>query len=297
MIPVVAETIGGEKLSIYNPDVNPRHPLNAVRVKNSTSLHLLGGPVTVFDGGGYAGDARMEALQPKEDRLISYAVDLAVEGDRKQPELNSVITRLAIRRGVLTLDQQQRRVNTYTLLNKAEKPRVLLVEQPYEADWKLLEPAQPAERTDRLLRFRVAVPPGQSVPLKVVTERTVQQSVALLDADVNLLLTHARRTQASPELAAALRQVAERRGRIAELQRQRGQHEAEIQAITQEHARIRENMAQLDRQSPLYQRYVTKLNEQETRIETLRAEIQRLLERENEEHRALQAYLETLEVA
>jgi hypothetical protein len=43
MIPVVAQAIGGEKLSIYNPDVDPRYPLNAVRLKNSTGLHLLGG--------------------------------------------------------------------------------------------------------------------------------------------------------------------------------------------------------------------------------------------------------------
>ena len=27
--------------SIYNPDVSPRYPLNAVRVKNSTALHLV----------------------------------------------------------------------------------------------------------------------------------------------------------------------------------------------------------------------------------------------------------------
>jgi hypothetical protein len=297
MIPVVAETIGGEKLSLYNPDVNPRYPLNAVRVKNSTALHLLGGPVTVFDGGIYAGDARMESLQPKEDRLISYAVDLAVEGDRKQPEYNAEITKLAIRRGVLTLTQQQRMVNAYTLLNKSDKPRTVLVEQPYQADWRLAEPAEPTERTDRLLRFRVAVPAARSAPLKVVTERTASETVALLNADINLLLTHARHTRASQELAAALRQVAERRGRIGTLQQQRGGHEREIQEITQEHARIRENMAQLDRQNALYQRYVAKLNEQETRIEQLRTEIQRLREREAEEQRALQAYLDTLEVA
>jgi hypothetical protein len=297
MIPVVAQEIAGEKLSIYNPEVSPRYPLNAVRVKNNTALHLLGGPVTLFDGGIYAGDARMESLQPKEERLVSYAVDLAVEGDRKQPEVGSEIVKLAIHRGVLVLSQQQRQVNAYTLRNKSQKPRVVLVEQPYEADWRLIEPANPAERTSRLLRFRVSVPPGASAPLKVVSERTVQESVALFEADVDFLLMHTRHTHASPALAAALREVAARRGRLADLQRQRAQHEAEIQSITEEHDRIRKNMAQLDRQNPLYQRYVAKLNEQETRIEKLREEVQRLRDRETEERRGLQAYLDTLEVA
>ena len=33
MIPVLAQAIGGEKLSIYNPDVSARYPLNAVPSK------------------------------------------------------------------------------------------------------------------------------------------------------------------------------------------------------------------------------------------------------------------------
>jgi hypothetical protein len=296
MIPVAAHTIGGEKLSIYNPDVDARYPVNAVRLKNSTGLHLLGGPVTVFDGGIYAGDARMESVQPNEERLISYAVDLAVEGDRKQPEAGSSVTKLAIHHGVLTVSQQQRQVNAYTLRNKADKPRVVLVEQPYAADWKLAEPAAADERTDSLMRFRVTVPPGKSAPLKVATERTVEETLGLIDADLNLLLTHARGTHASPALAAALRQVAERRGRIADLQRQRAGYEAEIQAMDQEQNRIRQNMQQLDRQNALYQRYVAKLSEQETRIEKLRAEIQRVRGEEAEAQRSLQAYLDGLEV-
>jgi hypothetical protein len=33
----------------------------------------------VFDEGVYAGDAQIENVQPGEERLLSYAVDLAVE--------------------------------------------------------------------------------------------------------------------------------------------------------------------------------------------------------------------------
>jgi predicted nucleic acid-binding Zn-ribbon protein len=128
-------------------------------------------------------------------------------------------------------------------------------------------------------------------------EHTVDETLALVDADMNLLLAHARQTHASPELAAALRQVVERRGHIADLQRQRAQYEAEIQAMDQEQTRIRQNMQQLDRQSALYQRYVGKLNEQETRIDKLRTEITRLRDQETEAQRGLQAYLDGLEVA
>ena len=37
------------------------------------------GPITVFDGGNYAGDAEIDDVQPGAERLISYAMDLDTE--------------------------------------------------------------------------------------------------------------------------------------------------------------------------------------------------------------------------
>ena len=42
-------------------------------------MHLSQGPITVFEGSAYAGDARVLDLQPDEERLISYAIDLGTE--------------------------------------------------------------------------------------------------------------------------------------------------------------------------------------------------------------------------
>ena len=49
MLPIVNEKVEGEKLSIYNEAVQPKHPLNGLRLKNTTQLHLMQGPITVFD--------------------------------------------------------------------------------------------------------------------------------------------------------------------------------------------------------------------------------------------------------
>src|SRR5690606_2346619 len=75
MLPIVNGSVVGKKVSIYNPQVQAKHPLNGLRLTNSTGLHLMQGPITVFDGGVYAGDARIEDLPPGEERLISYALD------------------------------------------------------------------------------------------------------------------------------------------------------------------------------------------------------------------------------
>src|SRR4029079_14114946 len=39
MLPIVNEAVQGEKVSIYNEQSQVKHPLNGLRLKNSTDLH------------------------------------------------------------------------------------------------------------------------------------------------------------------------------------------------------------------------------------------------------------------
>ena len=139
MIPIVAGDWGGEKLSLYNADEDERFPLNAIRLKNESSLHLKGGPVTIFDEGTYAGDARMKDVPPGDERILTYAVDLAVEGERQTTASSSKRT-LSIKRGVLYLRRSHRQKTEYTLKSKAKTNRTVLVEHPFVSDWTLIEP-------------------------------------------------------------------------------------------------------------------------------------------------------------
>ncbi len=64
MLPIVNADVKGEKVSIYNQSVQAKHPLCGLQFTNTTGLHLMQGPITVFDGGSYAGDAKIEDLPP-----------------------------------------------------------------------------------------------------------------------------------------------------------------------------------------------------------------------------------------
>ena len=83
LLPIIGQTLQGQKVSLYNQNVNAKHPLNGYRLKNTSALHLMQGPITLFDSGAYAGDARIEDLAPGQDRLISYALDLKTEVEPK----------------------------------------------------------------------------------------------------------------------------------------------------------------------------------------------------------------------
>ena len=70
-----------KKSRIYNQAVQAKHPLLGLKFKNTSGAHLNQGPITVFEGSVYAGDTRVLDVQPNEERLVSYAIDLGTEVD------------------------------------------------------------------------------------------------------------------------------------------------------------------------------------------------------------------------
>ena len=79
LLPIVNEPVEGTRVSIFNESVQAKFPLLGLRFKNTTGQNLMQGPITVYEGGTYAGDARVMDLQPNEERLLSYAIDQGVE--------------------------------------------------------------------------------------------------------------------------------------------------------------------------------------------------------------------------
>ena len=79
LLPIVGKDVEGERVSIYNEKTHPKFPLLGLVFKNNTGVHLTQGPITVYEGSTYAGDARILDLQKDERRLLSYAIDLGTE--------------------------------------------------------------------------------------------------------------------------------------------------------------------------------------------------------------------------
>lgn len=296
LIPVVAQDIEADKVSLYNADSDARYPLNALRLHNTTALHLKGGPVTLFDGGIYAGDSRMEDIPPGDTRLLSYAVDLAIEGERQTPKVSAIETGLSLKHSLLLIARRERIETTYTLKSKADKPRTVLIEHPFDARYSLMPPLKPAERTPALYRFAVVVAPGKSETLKVVVERPQIAQMLLINGDLAALESYTKRKEISPKLLAALQEVLTRNRHIQNLQAQAGARESDIRAIGVDQERIRKNMMALDKDTALYKRYVGELDAQETKIALLRQEAVRLRTQADTALREFTAYLDTLAV-
>jgi hypothetical protein len=291
MLPIANNDVAAEKLSIYNMNVQAKYPLNGVKLKNTTALDLMAGPITVFDGGAYAGDARIDNLAPGEERLLSYALDLAVAVDASKTATSASLLGVRLLDGVLIVKRKNTMSRTYVMKNKAKEDKTVIVEHPVSQGWTLVKPEKPEEKTPTLYRFRVKVGAEKTESLEVVEERPYDERIAIGPASISQLDYWVRGAEASDAIKKALQKAITLKQELADLQKQIKDREQRRAEITNDQVRIRANIQVLDKSSQLYNKLVAELSDQETELGKLRDEIKTLTAQADAKHKELDQYL------
>lgn len=297
MLPIVNESVKGEKLAIYNAEQHVKHPFHGLRLKNSTELHLMQGPITVFDDGAYAGDAQIQDLQPGTERLISYALDLDTEVATTANTNQQNLTSLKLSKGTAIVSYKHLRSRTYTIKNSGKKAKKVLIEYPLDPSWSLTEPKEAPEKTRNMYRFAVDAQPGKPATLVVSEEMISHQNIAITNFDDNTIAFYINAKEVSEPVKVALKEVVKRKTEIQQVLAKRQEIERQIQTIDVEQKRIRENMAQLAKDSELFRRYEAKFTKQEDDMEKLREQVTASVAQEQKLRQSLDAYLIGLEIA
>jgi hypothetical protein len=291
MLPIVNADVKGEKVSIYNQSVQAKHPLCGLQFTNTTGLHLMQGPITVFEGGAYAGDAKIEDLPPGTERLISYAVDLDTEVAPQTKGRPEEVLGVRLLKGALIATRKYVRTTEYTVKNSGPQAKKVLIEYPLDASWKLIKPKKSTEKTRDMYRFAVQAKPGEPATLVVEEERTASQHIGLSNLDDNSIKFYISAKVVSEKVKDALKEIVQRKTELGRLTANKQQLEKRIREIGEDQSRIRQNMPQLDRNSDVYKNYVKKFSDQETEIENLRAQIAQLVDQEAALRKALEEYM------
>jgi DNA repair exonuclease SbcCD ATPase subunit len=263
---------------------------------NTTGLHLMQGPITVFEGGSYAGDAKIEDLPPDAQRLISYAVDLDTEVAPQTKGRPEELLGVRLIKGALIATRKYVREQEYTVKNSGKAEKKVLIEYPFDASWKLVKPEKPAEKTRDLYRFAVDAKPGEPALLKIEEERTDSQNIAMNNLDDGSIQFYLSAKAVSDKVKEALKEIVKRKTELGQLTAKKQQLEQRIRDIGEDQTRIRQNMAQLDRNSDVYKNYVKKFSDQESEIEKLRAQIATLADEETGMRKALDEYMLALDL-
>ena len=296
MLPIVNQAIEADKVSIFNVATHAKYPLNGLELKNTTGLNLMQGPVTVFDANIYAGDAKLPDLKPDEKRLVAYALDLSTEVMIKQQPKPDELVSLKIAKGTLWHRHKFVDSREYDIKNKVDKDRTVIVEQAYTEDWKLVEPKEPYEKTQTLLRFKVTASAQKTTPLNVSLERVGDQSIMLLNAGLDDIRIFLRAKVISPAVKQAMEKVIAFRTELDEITRKRTRLEKQQEEAVAEQGRIRENLKTLDKSTDAYQRQLKSFDEVDGRIAEYRQQITTARDQEEQKRKALEEYLLALDV-
>ena len=254
------------------------------------------GPLTVFDGGSYAGDARIEDLAPGQDRLISYAIDLKTEVEPQGKSEPESLVSVRLQRGTFFATKKSLEEKKYVIRNKDQKKKTVMIEHPVRADWSLEAPKEPAERARDVYRFKVEIDPSKAETLAVRESRHFREEAYVTTLHGDSYGFYLRSDKVSDRVKEVLRKVVAFREEISQINADRKLRDDRIAEIGQEQNRIRENMTRLAQTSDLYQRYVKKFDEQETEFERLRGESAKLKEREAARQREFNDYLSKLDL-
>ncbi len=296
MLPIVNESVEGEKVSIYNQAVHGKHPLNGLRLKNTTDLHLMQGPVTVFDDGTYAGDAKIADLPPKSERLISYAMDLDTEVAPSDAGGPTQLVAVKLVRGTLFTTRRYQRERNYIVKNGGPKAKKVLIEYPIDTAWTLQQPKEPAEKTRDLYRFAVTAEPGKPATEKVIETRTAEENYLVTNLDDNTIGFYINAKEVSQKIKDALEEIIKKKQQLGRVAGELNELNRQIQVIFAEQERVRQNMTQVPKDSELFRRYLTKFGEQESQVETLRTAVQKKIAERDDAQKKLNDFLQSLEL-
>jgi hypothetical protein len=296
LLPIVNKEVEGQRVSIYNERAHAKFPLLGLRFKNTSGLHLMQGPITVFEGSSYAGDSRILDVQPNEERLLSYAVDLGTEVEAVADQPRQTLTRVKAYKGILYTTTRLVETKTYRAKNRSEQDRTLLFEHPYRAAFRLTSKDKPAERARDVYRFEVKLPAGQSAREVVTEETDLHSQVALTNSDDNGIRLFIQANAASPKVKEALRQALELKGKGDRTRQELAHANQQLADIERDQARIRANLKETPAGADAYKKYLAKLDAQETEVDRLRDKIKRLQDDELAQRKAYEDFLAALDV-
>ncbi len=301
LLPIIDRSVPARRVAYFQPQTDPVHPLVALELTNDTGGALPPGLVTLFDTGAgghpaYVGDARIAAIQPGEERLASFALDLAVTVDVSRHAAQHV-TGGTIADGMLTLKQQDRQVTDYRVTTPQSGSRTLVVEQAKSADVTLVEPAGKSVRaTPDVWRVTQDVAAGTTQTITLVTEQTTEDTRALTGVDGPAAILMTSNADLPDAVRQAIKHAAEMHQAEYVLQAQLGVLQTRISDIVTDQQRLRSNLAAVPPGSALQRRYLDNLQSQENALEDLRGQSDDVQKKVDEAGDALEKYVRGLKL-
>ena len=297
MIPLTLASLPAEKYSVfssipYNERVNPKF---CISIENTSGLKLPAGPITVLDGGEYAGDALLEFLPEAEKRLIAYGDDIEVTGSKRADSTRTIET-IKMADGVMTTSYRQVQSTTYLIRNANKKERTVIVEHAKNAGFELMTKQALAETTVNKYRFKFKAAGNTGTELKVEEARTYQSSQKIFDMNSNTFISYTTGSEIPEKVRKAFASIITEKEKVTAAERALKTLQDRQTEIGKEQDRVRRNLEAVGSESQQGRAFLTKLLKLETELDELKTDIATATERVNKTQQNFTAFVKSIRI-
>lgn len=276
MLPLVDTTLEAEKKSVFSGGKalagGMIHPMLCAELTNTSGMKLPAGPITIFDGGSYAGDALIEFFPEGDKRLIAFGEDLAVSGSVSANTSSETVS-VTIAKGVMTILRKTIYTKTYSFRNASASAKKMVLEHPFLQNATLQEPAKSDEKTDTLYRFNFDLPVNAEKNFTVKEQTPVQETVRLSQLGLDAFLFYGSSGEIPANIKPALAKAAEFRKAVESAKSKLGDLDTQKKDKIAEQERIRLNLGAAGSDSVQGKEYLKKLSSSDAEIESLSSAI------------------------
>lgn len=273
LVPFVQAPVSAGKVAWFDrPGADAR---SAARIANDTQQTLPAGTLSFFADGGFAGEAQLERMKPKDVVLIGFGADLDITLEELAHEQREE-PKLVVFDGAALMEHLVRHhVVDYAIENRSGSPRTVMLDLPYVANAKV----EGADSVD-LDAGRHAVfqsGPRSKTVRRLQVDEGLERAVPIEPTDWRAV----RKLSESPTLAAAqrplLRAVADALMEADTRSRLVPQRQADLADMLGDVTRLRASAAALRGADPAQAKVIaTRLVHAEDRVRALRQRIAEL---------------------
>jgi hypothetical protein len=299
MLPLVEGEIKAEKTLVFSGSRvsagETVHPGISAELTNTSGMKLPAGPITVYDGGTYAGDALIEFFPENEKRLITFGEDLSVTGSVSSSGTRYV-TAVNISGGIMTITRRQTHEKVYTFRNASEESKKLVIQHPITSGAELAEPKTSDDKTDSLYRFDRNLAPKGTFTFTVKEETPISERITLAQLRPETFLSYSTNQEIPENVRSALAREIELKRTADNAASAQAALETQMSRLISDQDRIRRNLEAAGSQTPQGQEYLRRLSALDDEIDNLKKQIEAAAQETQRARAEYDNYLATVKI-
>mgnify|MGYP003630961042 CR=1 FL=1 len=304
LVSIINERVAGKEVVYFRPELmrgaSQVSPYRAVMFENNTNFSLEKGPVSIFAGGTFVGEAFLDRMEQGSTTFLTYSIDGKVVMAPTSRNSQEGMRLLKIIDGMIVSEVLEVSSSIYKVDNRHDEDVVAYIKTAKRSGWKLRN--QPAGTVELPDSFVVPVTVGKtgSKELKIDWVKPVVRRVAIdTSLSTNVLKLYLASGNAPANVKKSIDQILTLKQRISDIDEDHARHQKQHREASHDQDRVRANLNLL-RKTPGNQALRSELTKKLAKLEAdlgkLSGSIVKLSEEKAQLEREIKVIIRTVTV-